>query len=180
MDTNRRISRDGWNRTNNVVTVPVQGKTQIYRGDLLFLDMVDGLRERGSSSADWYAYPFSKISGTTLSLASNKELAYDNFIGIASWHSDSGVTEDIHVFIEGLFSYPLKNARYVKPLYAVIPSGSGVTLYDQRVAIESGTTNTKIIGLATHKKQFASSVEFKVITYFQPQFRNIYFYNPSS
>lgn len=177
-DRNTRLDYRTWNRTRNVVTVPVLGKTQIYRGDLVFLNMKDGLMERGSSTADWNVYPFSKISGTTLTLSSNKRLAYNNFIGIAAWHHDSGVTEEMNVYIEGLFKYPLKNARYVKPLYAVVPSGSGVTLHDQRVAIESGTTNTTIIGLAAHRLKFASSVKFKVVTYFQPQFRQIYFFNP--
>lgn len=140
----------------------VHGNTEIAKGDLLFLDRIDGLRERGSSVADNYVYPFNKISGSTLTLDSNKTLAYENFIGVAAWHSDSGVTESISVHFQGLFKYPLRNSRYTKIGYDVVPAGSGVTLYNQKVAIEDSSSNS--IGKVANSGKFQNSTEMMIVS----------------
>jgi len=158
-DYNRRVKNDSW--ANNVVqcTVNVHGNTEISQGDFLFLDRVDGLRKRGTSTKDYYAYPFSDISGTTLTLDSNKLLAAENFLGIATWHSDSGVTEEISVELEGLFRYPLKLSRTVKTGYTIVPVGSGTTLYSQKVGVDSEAGVTYAIGKSAESGKFKSSID---------------------
>ncbi len=159
-DYDRRIRDESWEGTFQFQgSSKVHGNVEIDKGDLLFLDQVDGLRDRGSSSWDGYAYPFSKISGSTLTLASNRTLAYENFFGIATSFSESGVTEDIGVYLYGLFRYPLRNARSVKVGDYVVPSGSGTTLYNQVVAaVKSGCSD--IIGLTAKNGNFTSEVDF--------------------
>ncbi len=128
----------------------------------MFLDRVDGLRDKGSSTADWYAYPFSKVSGATNTLASNRTLAKGNFLGVAATFSDSGVTESIAVYIDGLFDYPLKNARNAKVGYDVIPCGSGVTLYDQKVEMVSSSSDK--IGITCSSGDFSSSIDVRILS----------------
>lgn len=142
------------------VKVPVFGNIEIDKGDLIFLDDLNNLRNRGSSTATYHAYPFSKISGSTLTLESNRTLASESFLGIAGWHSESGATETIIVYIEGKFNYPLKNQRYTKIGFDVIPAGSGVTLYNQKVAVTSSSDDS--IGKVADSGQFRSSVDVDV------------------
>lgn len=176
-DRERRIVRKSYGVAgpHNSVMVPIHGKTQVYKGDLLFLDRVDGLRDKGTSTADNYAYPFNQLSGTTQTLASNIVLAATNFVGIAAWHSDSGITEELFVYIDHDFSFNLKNLKSVRPLYRVIPAGSGTTLFNQKVNIDKSGTTTKYIGLVTHSGDLKASVEFRPITIFQPQYRSLEF-----
>ena len=161
MDSDRRILRDSWLNSFLPVYAPVHGNTTIEEGDLIFLDQVDGLRTRGVSVADNYVYPFSSLSGATLSLSSNKTLAHENFLGVAAHWSRSGVTENLAVYITGLYKYPLKNSRKVKVGYYIVPSGSGVTLHNQYVSISSSSTNS--IGIAGAHAEFASAVEMVLL-----------------
>ena len=158
-DYNRRIRDDSWEKTFQLQgSAKVYGNIEIDTGDLLFLDQANGLRGKGTSSMDGHAYPFSKLSGSTRTLASNRNLAYQNFFGIAASYSESGVTEEISVYLKGLFRYPLRNARSIKVGYYVVPTGSGVTLYNQSVAVvESGCSD--IIGLVAKNGNFVSHVE---------------------
>lgn len=164
-DRDRRIIRESWKSSFPSVEAKIHGNIEIDKGDLMFLDRWDGLRDKGTSTADWYAYPFSKISGSTVSLASNRDLAGDNFIGVAAWHSDSGVTEKIGIYIKGLFSYPLKNARHLRTRRNVIAAGSGVTLFSQKVAVVS-SSSTHCIGLVAKPGDFKSVVEMNILTLF--------------
>ena len=157
VDYNRRLKRESWDNTVLQCIGNVHGNIEISKGDLVFLDRVNGLRERGISIADNYIYPFNKISGTTLTLASNKNLASENFLGVSSWHSDSGVTEKLSVEIVGLFSYPLKLSKTLKIGYDIIPVGSGTTLYNQKVGVESDSSYA--IGKVAISGKFKSSVE---------------------
>lgn len=157
VDYNRRLKRDSWDNTILQCTGNVHGNTEISQGDLVFLDRINGLRKRGTSIADFYIYPFDNISGTTLTLASNKTLAAGNFLGVASWHSDLDVTEQISVELVGLFSYPLKMSRTLNLGYDIVPVGSGVTLYNQKVGVEESSSDT--IGKVAISGKFKSSVE---------------------
>lgn len=154
------------NRTNKNTFLtssgPVKGNVEINRGDLCFLDRVDGLRDKGTSTANEYVYPFSKISGATGTLASNKILAERNFFGVAAWHSDSGVTESLAIIFKGIFNMPIKSLKTTKVRNYVIPAGSGVTLYNQKVDISSSTTN--YIGFVYNSGSFQSSVDFRINT----------------
>jgi len=145
--------------------IDVHGNVEIDKGDLLFLDRVDGLRSKGLSSKDYYAYPLSKVSGSTNTLASNMRLAAENFLGVAAWHSDSGVTEKIAVHIDGLFKYPLKNSRKLKPTYYITATGSGVTLYNQKVSVSSSGVSDAI-GFVATSGTFMSEVEMNITTIF--------------
>ena len=159
VDFDRRIKRASWDNNVYQCIGNVHGNTIISKGDLVFLDRVDGLRKRGTSTKDYYIYPFSDISGSTLTLASNKALAVENFLGVATWHSDSGVTESISVELEGLFCYPLKLSRTVKTGYTIIPVGSGTTLYSQKVGVDIDADITYAIGKAAESGEFKSSIE---------------------
>lgn len=121
------------------------GSIEIDRGDFLFLDRTDGLREKGTSTATFKVFPFDKISGASNTLSQNISLARDNFLGISAWHSDSGVTEKVGVYINGTFSYPIKNTKTVKPFYYATPCGSGTTLFNQKIAVEE--TKDNMIGI---------------------------------
>jgi len=160
-DYDRRVGNCTWEGTFDLqATAKVHGNVEIDKGDLVLFDGRDSLRDRGASSWDGYVYPFSKISGSTLTLASNRHLAYTNFFGVAGCCSETGVTEDITVYLHGLFRYPLRNARTIKTgMHYVVPAGSGVTLYDQVVAVvASGCSD--IIGLVAKSGEFKSEVDF--------------------
>jgi len=157
MDVNRRLKREAWSATNLTVEGPVKGNIEIAKGDLVFLDRIDGLRTRGVSTANYAVYPFSNLSGLTLTLASNRTLAAENFLGVAAWHSDSGVTETISVFIEGLFKFDLKHSSYTKIGHNVYPTGSGVTLYNQTIGAQDSIENA--IGKVAKSARFANKVE---------------------
>ena len=163
-DYDRRLFRANSSNKEGFVycEAQVHGNIKIDKGDLLFLDIVNNLRNRGNSTADWYIYPFSKVSGSTLTLASNRSFAQDNFLGTAAWHSDSGVTESIIIWTHGIFKYPLKNSRYIKNNQYTIPAGSGVTLYNQKVAISSSTSETDYIGRVANNGKFQSSVQMLI------------------
>ena len=142
-DANRHVKWPTW-----PMAVEVRGSTEIEKGDLLFLDRIDGLRNEGASTANNSAYPFKLIKGTANTLASNQELAADNFLGVALSGSrgviltnDSGTTENIAVAISGHFKFPLKSPKTHRLAQAVMPTGSGTALYNQKVMIwESGST----------------------------------------
>lgn len=160
----RRVRDDSWEGTFALQgSGKVHGNVEVEEGDLLFFDGRDGLRDRGTSAWDGYAYPFSEVSGTTLTLASNRNLAYQNFFGVAASYSASGVTEDVSVYLHGRFRYPLRNARSVAVGDYIIPAGSGVTLYDQVVAVaKSGCSD--IIGLIAMNGDFRSEVDAVVMS----------------
>lgn len=155
-DHERKLYGRGWG--DYQAQVPVHGNVEIERGDLLFLDAADGLRGRGTSVATYRAFPFSKLSGATLSLSSNIGLAASNFLGVAAWHSDSGVTEEVAVWTCGLFEFPLKSARFAKPLLRVLPCGSGVTLYNQKIQVDA-SGSSRYIGLCAEYGQFKTNVQ---------------------
>lgn len=162
-DYDRRVYDPSW---KDLITVEadVLGSTEVEKGDLLFLDKVDGLRDRGTSTASWTLFPLSAVSSVTNTLEANRTLAKTYFYGVAAWHSDSGVTEKLAVHCSGLFRYPLKNSRKVRPFYRVQPAGSGTTLYAQKVQV--ATSGSDYIGAAAEYADFASDVEFVLSTEF--------------
>jgi len=155
-DYDRKLYGRNWEDCQ--AQVPVYGSTVIEKGALLFIDAANGLRDFGLSTASHRAFPFSEMSGVTRSLASNVGLAATYFLGVAAWHSDSGVTGDLSVWTWGLFDYPLKNSRFVKPLLRIVPCGSGITLYNQKLAVDN-SGSTKYIGLCAEYGKFKSSVQ---------------------
>lgn len=161
-DYDRRVLISSWGRSFDTVEINIHGGTTIEQGDLMFIDRVDGLRSRGTSSGDYYGYPFSDLSGATLSLSSNKTLAAKHFIGVAASHSDGGVTETIAVHTKGLFNFPLKNSRTVRVGQYVTPSGSGVTLYNQKATVE--TESDDYIGIAGEGGTFMRSLNVVILS----------------
>ena len=162
-DFDRRVHSRGWDGTFHTTSISINGNIEVDKGDLIFQDRVDGLREQGSSTSTWYGFPFSKISGSTITLASNRTLAKQNFLGVAAWHSDSGVTENIAVYISGFFNYPIKSSRTVKTGNMIIPAGSGTTLYSQKIAVVTSSVTDRI-GIAGETGTFKSSVKFSIST----------------
>jgi len=135
-DVNRHVKWD-----TMAISVQVKGSTEVDKGDLMFLDRTNGLRNGGASVADFTAYPFSYIGGSTKTLASNQDLAADNFLGVALYTSDSGVTEQLAIATSGHFKFPLKSSRTFKTGETVMPTGSGTSLFSQRVELwQAGTT----------------------------------------
>ncbi|MBW8001753.1 MAG: hypothetical protein FVQ80_06985 [Planctomycetes bacterium] len=164
VDYDRKLYRESWGRNRQCI-IDIHGNIEVSKGDLLFVDKSNGLRSQGASTADWYGYPFSKLSGSTVTLASNRNLAATNFLGVAAWHSDSGVTEKLAVHVGGLFLFGLKNVRTLKVGQQVIPAGSGVTLYNQKVTTSvSGSSDH--VGLVARGGSFQSVVEFSLLTLF--------------
>lgn len=155
-DHDRKLYGRNWGTYE--AQIPVYGSTVIEKGDLLFIDARNGLRARGTSTASHRAFPFNKLSGASRTLSNNIQLASTYFLGVAAWHSDSGVTESICVWTHGLFEYPLKNARFAKPLLRVLPCGSGVTLYNQKVQVDS-SGSTKYIGICAEYGQYKASAQ---------------------
>jgi hypothetical protein len=135
-DVNRHIKWD-----TIAIIVDIRGSTVVEKGDLMFLDRTDGLRNGGASSANYSAYPFSKIGGVTKTLASNQELAADNFLGVSMYTSDSGTTEPLTIATAGHFKFPLKSSKTFKVGETVMPTGSGTSLFNQKIELwQSGTT----------------------------------------
>lgn len=135
-DVNRHVKWPYW-----PAEVVVRGSTVIEKGDLLFFDEVNGLRNNGSSTANSTAYPFETLGGSTKTLASNQELAADNFLGVALYNSRAGVTEPLAIATSAHFKFPLKSPRTYRVSEVVMPSGSGTTLYNQKVEMwASGST----------------------------------------
>jgi len=165
-DYDRRVKSQ--NHEFSTAEVEIHGNVEVSKGDLIFLDRVDGLRDQGSSELTNYGFPFSYVSGSTNTLLSNSSLAKDNFLGVAGWHSDSGVTERITVYTSGLFKYPLKNSRVAKLMYMVTPTGlgSGTVLSDQQITVESSSTSN--IGILADYGSFKGSVKFVLKTIIHP------------
>lgn len=123
------------------VQVEVRGSTVIEKGDLVFVDRVDGLRNNGASTANNSVYPFSQIGGTTKTLASNQQLAAENFLGMALEKSFSGITEQLAVATGGHVKYPLRYGKTFSVGEVVMPQGSGTSLFSQKICLwESGST----------------------------------------
>jgi len=160
----RRVIRYG--NTYNTAVVKVRGNVEVEEGDLMFLDRVDGLRDKGTSTADWYAYPFEKLSCSTGTLAANRTLAKENFVGVAAGYSESGVTEDLAVYADGIFRYPLKHSHHTKVGYYVVPAGSGTTLYNQKVEVKSDDSD--FIGIVCDSGEFRSTVDVRISTLIKP------------
>lgn len=161
-DVDRRVKLRSWKDSFPYVQADVHGNVEVERGDLMFLDDANGLRSRGASVADWYTYPIEKIDGTTRTLASNISLAKNHFLGVAAGSSDSGVTEKIAIYVGGLFKFPLKSARNVKVGHYASPCGSGVTLYNQKLALSSTSPNQ--IGKACSGGNWMSTVDVLLST----------------
>lgn len=153
-DVNRHIKWPTW-----APAVQVRGSTEVDKGDLIFLDRINGLRDNGNSSGNNSAYPFRTIGGTTKTLVSNQDLAADNFLGVAMGGSDSGVTENIAVAVSGHFEFPLRSPKTHKVGQVVMPAGSGTSLYNQKVVMwASGSSYS--LGYSTRGRARGTNVTF--------------------
>ena len=153
-DVYRHIRGSMW-----TLAVEIRGSTVIDKGDLLFLDRVNGLRNNGNSTADNTAYSFRTIGGSTKTLASNQDLAADNFLGVALYDTDSGVTETLAVATSGHFKFPLKSPRTHHVGQMVMPVGSGTSLYSQK-AMMWASGSTYPLGYAERGRKRGTSVTF--------------------
>jgi hypothetical protein len=156
-DVNRWVEWDP-----ETVEVEVFGSTVIEQGDLIFLDQVNGLRNIGTSTATNKGYPFSRCSGVTETIASNQQLAYENFVGVAMYPSPSGSSQSIAVGTAGVFRFSLKAAKTIRPKSVIMPAGSGTSLlYSQKVEVwTSGSTYP--LGYAMEEKTRATSAKWAV------------------
>ena len=156
------------------VAVEVRNSTSVEKGDLVFLDRVDGLRNNGESTANNSVYPFRLIGGATKTLISNQKLAADNFLGVALSGSegvvlisDSGTTENIAIATTGYFKYPLRSPKTYKVGEVIMPTGSGTSLYSQKVILwESGSTYP--LGYTRRDRTRGASVIFLLRTIIGP------------
>jgi len=163
-DYDRRVKSRDWEFPTTEISI--NGNIEVDKGDFIFFDRVNGLRNKGASTSTNYGFPFSKISGSTNTLSSNITLAKSNFLGVAAWHSDSGVTEEIAIYTGGLFTYPLRNSRTAKSMFMATPAGSGTTLFNQKITIQSSSTDN--IGILADHGTFKGSAEFVLKTIIHP------------
>ncbi len=102
-------------RTDSIIVTVDSGVT-VTRGDLMFLDNTDNLRNDGDSTATDYAYPFSyhRISGASLAL--NKASVKDYFLGVAFSDFDgvnNTLKNNCSIATIGRYVYDLKPAKTV-------------------------------------------------------------------
>jgi len=152
------------------VEVDVHGNTVIEKGDIVWIYKINGSSPKattpsGRTTADWYAYPASYLSGVT-------KLYFDTqFAGITMKGSASGTTEKIPVATSGIFRMPLKAQTGVTIAQLVCGATSAATtLYDQMVVSKASSEITDeyglIIGVCVKTQASAANVDFNLITQF--------------
>lgn len=152
----------------NEIEVPIQGKTVIKNGELIFLNQKTHVI--ASVNANGYGYPaYPSLKGTTPSYFE------DNLVGVSMQKSDSGVTEDILVATSGIFRGQIKlgtsaTSKHVYPgaLVAACTIGtSGVsksgTTFTVGTLADTEFTGCRV-GRAVKKQPSATSVDFMLLT----------------
>ena len=145
----------------NCIGVTVLSGTTVEMGDLMFLDDTDGLREEGSSTADYTAYPVEHLRPTA-TLSSNKGYIETRFLGVAMEGKDGGVNQPeklIAIARSGIFEFDMKPARTVKVGYYAGPSGttSASNFFNQKVMVEEEANKTHCYGHFVEYKTHAQS-----------------------
>ena len=98
----------------NEIKIPVHSDVTVEPGDFLVIGGVVTVDQSGRA-ADYYAYPFSSVSGAVLKggVSNSLNVCKQWFVGVAMSGSASGVTDDINVATDGIFRYPYNNAGTV-------------------------------------------------------------------
>lgn len=135
------VQRHSRNRTNpetGTILVTVLAGVTVELGDLIFQNSESNLLYDGSSSADYFAYPFEYFRKSGSSLTLNKDGVTDYFLGIAMDDVDgenTGVNKKITVATEGEFEVDLKPAKTVSvgDLFGASGTTSASNLLNQKV-----------------------------------------------
>ena len=134
------------------VLILVKTGVTVDVGDLMFLDNADNLRNDGSSTADYTAYPIEHFRTSGASLEQNKTSLKDYFLGVALDDKDgisNGTDKNIPIAITGKFEYDLKPGR---------------TVYNGDLFCAAGTT---IASDLINQKIMKTSDESKALGYFR-------------
>ena len=150
------------------VLVLVQSSVTVEVGDLMFLDKVNNLRNNGSSTADYTAYPIEnfRISGASLEL--NKNSLKDYFLGVAMDDKDgisNGSDMNIPIATTGKFDYDLKPGGTINigEMFSASGTTSASNLLNQKIMKTSEVT--KALGYFAESKIHAQSIEVFLNTF---------------
>jgi len=138
----------------NVVLVTVTSGVTVVLGDLMFLDNADNLRNDGSSTVNYFAYPleYFRMSGGSLTL--NRAGVTPAFLGVAMDDVD-GINNNLNVKIPiattGKFNFDMKPAKtvYASDMFGASGTTSGSNLFNQKIM--------KVTDDAFHLGRFAES-----------------------
>lgn len=150
-----------------VILTTVASAVTVEIGDLMFLDDANNLRNHGSSTANYFAYPIAYLRTSGSSLELNKVELKDHFLGVAMDDKD-GITDGsnmkIPIATSGKFKYGLKPARTVYIGNYVGASGSTTDspMYNQKIL--NTTDSTKAIGYFAENKKYALDAELFIHT----------------
>jgi len=139
---------------NSSVTVEV--------GDLMFLDDLDGLRDDGSSSADFTAYPISYLRTSGSSLELNIIALKEHFLGVALDDKD-GISNGSDMILpfatSGKFDYDLKTGRSINvgEMFSASGTTSASNLLNQKIIYTDEVS--KALGFFAESKTNARSAE---------------------
>ena len=134
----------------NPVVLPTQSGVTIEIGDLIYLDA--GNAKPAVNQAD------------QLTLAANRELLHDNFVGVAMQASNGDTAGSIRVATSGVFEFPCSQAIYqVGDLLGVTEDGTGTQLQNQEVAAVA-TENLAIGRCAKQVSPAADSVLVDIVS----------------
>lgn len=147
---------------DNAQKMPVPDDVNIEVGDCLFLDGATNLRNSGSSTADYKAYPFSSLS--TGSLTSELVAASDYFLGIALEAATSGDRSEILVGTDGDWNLDAYTASTAKLGYFIEPYGATAgNITDQTVEVATTATNPLGYCLTTGSSQTTVKVRLRTV-----------------
>ena len=128
----------------------------------MFLDNADNLRNDGSSTADYSAYPIEhfRISGSSLEL--NKQNLKNYFLGVAMDDKDGisgGQDINLTVATAGKFEYDLKPGRTVDigDMFSASGTTSASNLLNQKIMLTEDSN--KAIGYFAENKTHAITAE---------------------
>lgn len=145
----------------NAKLVAVQGGVTVSIGDLMFLDNSNNLRNNGSSTADYHAYPVACLRSGT-SIETNKNELKERFLGVALDDKDGVANSpeiNISIASSGKFIFDLKPNKTVDIGKYFGPSGttSNSDIFNQKVMLT--TDVTQALGFFAERKVHAQKAE---------------------
>jgi hypothetical protein len=151
----------------NVVLVNVPSAVTVAIGDLIFLDNIDGLRNDGSSTANFYGYPIEYLRTSGASLELNKVALKDSLLGVAldDKYGISGSNDrTMSIATRGIFEFDLKPTGTVKlgNYFSATGTTTASDLINQMIRKTSNIS--KALGLFYEYKPYAKKAYIKINT----------------
>lgn len=156
----------------NTVLVGVVSGVTVEMGDLMFLDDADSLRDTGTSTVNYLAYPIAYLRGSGVSLITSKENLKSHFLGVAVSDKDSitGGTEVlVSVAKSGKFKFGLKPNKtvHIGEMFSAAGTTVDSIMFNQLIA--KTTNSTMALGYITQRKLHAQSVEVFIRSAYGPE-----------